>query len=266
MSSTASHGLQNPGRKQQISVVLTEMFAKLFGKSPAELDVNASMVDLGGDSLFLLQASNAMRERFNVKIPFRLLLEELSTIDSLAAHLDQKLPPEAAISAAGVSSPSPQVPSPSQAAIPPASLGQKERMDSAVQPVLAQQIVAISGMKNTIPEGDPIYQIFAQQLALMAQQITILSGQPNVAPQDSTVMAPQPVLPQSKLVEIQASAEGQAKPSLPSEIEPEVYVPYQPIQAEGNPVNVHIFFGQQAGFRVRGVVHAAQAAPDNLLA
>jgi len=71
---------------------LLELFSRLFGKPAEELAVDATLIELGVDSLFLLQASQVIRSEFGVKVPFRLLLEELSTIEAIATHLDEKLP------------------------------------------------------------------------------------------------------------------------------------------------------------------------------
>ncbi|MBI3875438.1 MAG: amino acid adenylation domain-containing protein [Verrucomicrobia bacterium] len=63
---------------------------------------------MGFDSLFLTQASLAIEKKLNVRVAFRQLLEELSTLDALAAHIDATLPPDA--SAEGMSqSPQPAV-------------------------------------------------------------------------------------------------------------------------------------------------------------
>ncbi len=247
MSSTASSRLQDPGRKQRITSALTQMLAKLFGKNAAELDVNASMIDLGGDSLFFLQASNAIRENFNIKIPFRLLLEELSTIDSLADHLDQKLTPDAVAGIAESSSSPIQVQSLAAelALSPVVPVAQEQVVSQRIkQSIVAQQMDAGSQATNANAEGDPIYQIFAQQLALMSQQIAILTGQPNTSaqhlrsPQPSLGSGVQPSLPLLALAQAQLSPVGAASSRdevnlrSSSEIEPEVYVPYEAIQPE----------------------------------
>src|SRR5713226_6140537 len=83
-----------PTRRDSIVSMLGEVLGRLFGRSAAELDIHTPFIELGADSLFLLQASQAMQDKFQVKIPFRLLLEDLSTIDAIADHLHQKLPKE----------------------------------------------------------------------------------------------------------------------------------------------------------------------------
>lgn len=57
-------------------------------------DDTASFTELGFDSLFLTQASQAIRSRFGVKISFRQMLGELSSVARLATHLDQEMPNE----------------------------------------------------------------------------------------------------------------------------------------------------------------------------
>jgi glutamate-1-semialdehyde aminotransferase/acyl carrier protein len=71
---------------------LREMLKHLIGEDLIEIDVHKPLIELGADSLFLLQASQKIRDKFNVRVPFRLLLEELSTLDAIAVYLDQRLP------------------------------------------------------------------------------------------------------------------------------------------------------------------------------
>ncbi len=55
-------------------------------------DDNASFTELGFDSLFLTQASQAIQSSFGVKITFRQMLGELSSVAALAKHLDTGMP------------------------------------------------------------------------------------------------------------------------------------------------------------------------------
>ena len=58
-------------------------------------DDAATFTELGFDSLFLTQASQAIQTRFGVKITFRQMLGELSSVGSIAAHLDKEMPADA---------------------------------------------------------------------------------------------------------------------------------------------------------------------------
>ena len=84
-----------PSRKQRILAELINITHNLSGIEAADLDVNATFLELGFDSLFLTQANAEFRKKFNVKITFRQLLQEAPTLDALAQFVDNNLPPEA---------------------------------------------------------------------------------------------------------------------------------------------------------------------------
>ena len=60
-------------------------------------DDSASFTELGFDSLFLTQASQAIQSRFGTKITFRQMLGDLSSVASLAKYLDQEMPASATV-------------------------------------------------------------------------------------------------------------------------------------------------------------------------
>ena len=80
-------------RKDRIASELRKIFLTLSGT--AIEDDNAAFLDLGFDSLFLSQASQAIDARFKIKITFRQLLGDMSTIAAISSLLDSKLPSEA---------------------------------------------------------------------------------------------------------------------------------------------------------------------------
>src|SRR5580698_1488208 len=71
---------------------LKKLFGDLAGQDLSSAPGEASFFDLGFDSLFLTQASQALRKRFGVKITFRQLLEDLNSLDAMAAFLADKIP------------------------------------------------------------------------------------------------------------------------------------------------------------------------------
>lgn len=64
------------------------LFTELSGSDLATADPDASFYELGFDSLFLTQASQAVSRRFAADVTFRQLREQLSSLARLAAHLD----------------------------------------------------------------------------------------------------------------------------------------------------------------------------------
>jgi amino acid adenylation domain-containing protein len=128
---------------------LIEIFSQLFGKPISEPDLAKSFIDLGADSLLMIQASQLVQERFGVKISFRQIMEELTTIESLAAHLSAYLPVE--------DSPAPApMPSGAQFTEPGHSTLKHRENDETASPALER--------------------IMAQQLQVMAKQLDLLRG------------------------------------------------------------------------------------------
>jgi acyl carrier protein len=85
---------ENRGRKDRIIAKVANTFAELSGMDAGEIDPAATFLELGFDSLFLTQVSQALQSAFGVKITFRQLLDQLASIDALANYMDEQLPPE----------------------------------------------------------------------------------------------------------------------------------------------------------------------------
>src|SRR4051812_50209059 len=75
--------------------LLLASLAGMTGIEVGRIDAATSFLDLGADSLGLLQISQVVQDRFGIKVPFRLLLEELTTVEALAGYLASRLPAEA---------------------------------------------------------------------------------------------------------------------------------------------------------------------------
>ncbi len=82
-------------RKKRILAMLTTMFQELSSADLSDVGPSASFMEMGLDSLFLGQASQTIEKRFGIKIAFRQLLQEMTTLNDVADFLDQKLPPDA---------------------------------------------------------------------------------------------------------------------------------------------------------------------------
>lgn len=97
----------SPQRRATLATQIRTTIKELSGIA-IESDTS-SFMELGFDSLFLTQASQAFQGEFGVKITFRQLLSDLTTVDALAGYLDQNLPAEAVI-AAPAPTPAPTTP------------------------------------------------------------------------------------------------------------------------------------------------------------
>jgi acyl transferase domain-containing protein len=73
-------------------VKLRALFSDISGLPADQLIASAQFLEIGLDSLLLTQASTAIEKSFGVHLTFRQLLEELSSLEALAAHLAPSMP------------------------------------------------------------------------------------------------------------------------------------------------------------------------------
>ena len=215
-SPTVSSGSQpnnSVPRAKRLSAALGELFQDLSGVSISEKEHSATFLDLGFDSLFLTQVTQSLQSKFNIKITFRQLLGDLSTIESLAAFLDEKLPASvfaepAPVPANAMPKPAQVVSLPTVLAAPSVAVPQSTGgASSAIEQLLRDQLHAMN-------------QLFAQQLAAVQANAPI----PAVAP-PSLSSLPQPTAPATP--KVQAAAPEKAADGSK---ELKGYVPFKPLQ------------------------------------
>ncbi len=85
----------NTDRTTRILQRLRNLASELSGFDEEELLPEAQFVELGLDSLFLTQLSQAFKDEFGVEITFRDLLDELPSLQAVADHIARSLPEEA---------------------------------------------------------------------------------------------------------------------------------------------------------------------------
>ncbi len=81
-----------PGtRLDAILSKLRDIAAGLLEVDPAEVDLDRHFLEMGADSLALMDASRAIQETFGLTVSIRMLLEEIATLANLASYIDQAL-------------------------------------------------------------------------------------------------------------------------------------------------------------------------------
>ncbi|GAA5076124.1 polyketide synthase [Lysobacter panacisoli] len=155
-----------PGRRERLVGQLRGLFENVAGFDMADADVDTNFIELGLDSLMLTQVAVQLQKTFEVPVGFRQLMGDCSSLDRLAAMLDEAMPAEAA-------------PAPVAAVVAPV----------AVAPPVA--VAAPIAMPALDGGNDFTRQVIAQQMQLMAQQLALLSGGAVAAP--APVVAPAPV-------------------------------------------------------------------------
>ncbi|MBF2094622.1 MAG: aminotransferase class III-fold pyridoxal phosphate-dependent enzyme [Synechococcales cyanobacterium K44_A2020_017] len=173
---------------------LQRLVANLLQVSPETLDPQAPFLEMGADSIVLIEAVQAIEARFGVKVTIRQFFEDLQTLEALATFIAQHIPSERHDPAEATQVLSPQSPAsqlPTSHSGPPPRL---ENSDRPVQPAIAPR----DGFPAIAPTA--LEQIVAQQMQIMAQQLDLLRqarvheplGKPAIAP----VPNPQPPVPQ----------------------------------------------------------------------
>ena len=154
-------------RKVRLQPVLAALFEELSGIATGPESYETSFLELGFDSLFLTQVTQALQRRFKVKVTFRQIVEKFSSIQALAAHLDSVLPAEAF------------------AVEKPAAPAAAVRTAAAIAPAV-----------SAAPAGSPLEELLKAQMQAMAslfeQQLAMVRG--------ATPQAPAPAKPAAPIV------------------------------------------------------------------
>ena len=192
-----------PPRKDAIVGKIRLVLKNLSGQDQADADPQTTFLELGFDSLLLTQVAQALRKEFGVKVTFRQLLEDLSTMNALADFLDAQRPPEAP-------APLPPVAAAAAPAPPPVQGGPS--------PTLGGGVPAAGG---TLLE-----RVIQEQLRVMAQQLEAVRAAGavpgGIAASSAPAALPAPVAPESIGVSFAPA------PTLPS-ASPKAFGPYRPI-------------------------------------
>ncbi|MFT3954884.1 MAG: amino acid adenylation domain-containing protein [Piscinibacter sp.] len=189
-------------RRPQLLSRLRTVFEDVAGVDLQQADGSMDFLQLGLDSLTLTQAALQVKRQFGVAVTFRQLMESLRSLDALAQHLDEALPPETApvAAAAAVATPMAAV-----AATPVATA-----LPAFVMPQPVAGAVA----------NPQLQQLIQQQMQLMSQQLALLGGMAampaaTVAPATTPVVAAQPapvVNPAAPVAASAPTADEAAKP------------------------------------------------------
>jgi acyl transferase domain-containing protein/glutamate-1-semialdehyde aminotransferase len=168
------------------------LFSDISGLSADQLVPSASFLDLGLDSLLLTQASAAIDKSFGVRIAFRQLLEELSSLDALAAYL------------------APHMPAPATTA--------PDRVPNILLPV-----PETAAQRPSLP-SDAVEALVRRQLEIMEKQLEVLRN-PGLA---NMLLAADSSAPRA--ASVPAAATPTATVPAANKLEAQSFGPYKPVQ------------------------------------
>ena len=174
--------MSTPEKQSLVQSKLKSVLLDLSGFDLDELDQSATFLELGFDSLFLIQFSQALKTNFKVKISFRQLIEKIPTPEALVGYLAEKAPDSALPAAA----PAPAAPAPEAPATPVAPAAPAPApVPAAPVPVApvpvtpAPAAFTMPAAPMNIPAGagnDALQQVMAHQLSVMSMQLAMLTG------------------------------------------------------------------------------------------
>jgi len=176
-------------RQDRILGRLKEMLHDLVGLRVGDAESATSFLELGLDSLFLTQASQAFQKEFKVKVTFRQLLDNLSNVQALAAHLDKVTATSLFAEERSAESKEQSAESNSHGSVVSGGHPAVTTDDRPLTTPHAPDLLPLA--TSTTPDGvgaTALERVVAQQLQLMAQQIEALRGDFPVAL--SSVVAP----------------------------------------------------------------------------
>jgi amino acid adenylation domain-containing protein len=198
---SAGIGASIMDRNQRIRQALSQILEELSGMDVSQIEANTTFLDMGFDSLFLTQVTQAIQGKFGLKVTFRQLLDQQSTLEALASFIDERLPADA-------------FPDETRPTAPLISGAQATAPANAGSSGFHASSAPVDG---TVAE-----RIVAEQLRvmtqLMAQQLEVLGGRKAV-PATPDVFAPAPQIAASPAVEPSPAAQ---------EFKP--FGPYKPVQ------------------------------------
>ena len=207
--------------------LLRGMIQDLTGVELDKVDPQATFLDIGVDSLLMVQAARRVQDQLGVKLTVVQFLEELTTLEKVAEYVEREMEPERLAALVPHIQPAAPVPSPPD----PLSQGRggtlQESRETKIPPLPWERGSGGEGTPaqpalTAVPSGtadpaSPLQALIAQQLQLMAQQLQLLQGGAGVV---ASVPPQQAVVAQSAAPALIAVA-----PPPPAAVEPQPAVP-----------------------------------------
>ncbi|MFN0041077.1 MAG: aminotransferase class III-fold pyridoxal phosphate-dependent enzyme [Burkholderiales bacterium] len=165
--------MNDTNRRAALESRVVTMLEDTSGYELKDAATDANFLELGFNSLLLTQISTAIKSSFGVAVSFRALMEEITTIGELTAHLVKELPAEAAPAVAVI---------PTIASVTPQALAPAAALSTPPMASFAPMQFAPS---------DDVRGLIDKQLAIMQMQLQMLGS----APATSAAAAAAPMAP-----------------------------------------------------------------------
>jgi amino acid adenylation domain-containing protein len=172
-----------PDRNVRLQPIVAAVFTELSGIEITPDQMDHQFLELGLDSLFLTQATQSLQKKFGVKLTFRQIMEQYSTIASLANYLDTVLPADAFSAMPSQSAIPAAVQSPSAvASLPPGNVSSVPVGGSAVERLFSEQLAVMSKMFEQQMSMLRATGGSSEPLPMPPTQVMLESSTPKAAP------------------------------------------------------------------------------------
>ncbi|WP_208341649.1 polyketide synthase [Aetokthonos hydrillicola] len=189
-SASISETTMSESRKQRLIPILKDILATTSGFDFTDIDETITFLEMGLDSLSLTQVALAFKKKFRVKMTFRNLLEDYSTLKTLAEFLDQTLPAEAFPAPPASTAIAASVPIETQVSAPNLS-------SASTTPAMIENSNGHNGSNGSATTQLPaqtsiVESLIAQQLQIISQQIELLGHNRQMAAPANATISPVP--------------------------------------------------------------------------
>ena len=224
-SAIVTEAARGHDRLPRLASRIKALFQRLLATDDLDPDGTRTFLEMGAESLMLMQASRLIEAELGVRVPFRRLIMDLNTIDKLSAHIDAESP-------AGVEVSSPPV---TGVPIPPNTTTTTAAPKPAASD--AATVRDRASVEKSSKNGSGLSEIIARQLALMQAQLEVLrrAGTPVlVTSAERTEVTAQAerteVAAQAERVEVAAQAERREVAAQTEPTEVVSHGPHRPIR------------------------------------
>jgi amino acid adenylation domain-containing protein len=184
-------GVSSPSPARQALVgVIKNIIHDLTGTHTETIDPQAAFLDVGVDSLLMVQAARRIQNQVGVKLTVVQFLEELTTLDKVAEYLEREIAPERLAALVPPTVETPRGASPAVASVAPSLPLDLAGASGGDAPRGVSTVGAVP--PSTAAPDSPLQAFFAQQLQIMAQQLQLLQGGAAAQPPAPVAVAPPP--------------------------------------------------------------------------
>ncbi|WP_432206966.1 aminotransferase class III-fold pyridoxal phosphate-dependent enzyme, partial [Burkholderia pyrrocinia] len=192
-----------PNRSGEVLEWLRGKIGELIQADPATINIDLPFLEMGADSIVLIEAIRHIEKQYGVKLAMRRFFEDLATVQALAEYVADNLPAAAAPSEAESES----VAGPSTAAV---AVAQSAEVLAPLAAAPAEWVAAEGGstVERVLREQNQLLsRVMSQQMELLR---TSLTGQAGVRP---TTVAAQAVASTASVAPTAATAALAAAPA-----------------------------------------------------